>query len=73
MRARNQRVVSGVESMVGGPATALESFDGIGRVQAFGEIWQARCAQPVVKGELLDVVAVEGLTLEVVRSQSAAG
>lgn len=70
MRARNQRLVSGVESMIGGTATALDSFDGIGRVQAFGEIWQARCAQPVVKGELLDVVGVEGLTLEVVRSQS---
>jgi membrane-bound serine protease (ClpP class) len=69
MRARNQRVVSGVESMIGGHALALDSFVGMGRVQAFGEIWQARCEQPVVAGERLDVVAVDGLVLAVVRSQ----
>lgn len=72
MRARNQKLVSGVESMIGGRATAVESFQGTGRVQAFGEIWQARCVQPVEKGERLDVVAVQGLTLDVVRSQASA-
>lgn len=66
MRARNQRVVSGAEGMVGGEATALEDFETTGRVFAFGEAWHAQSARPVRKGDLLEVREVHGLTLEVV-------
>jgi membrane-bound serine protease (ClpP class) len=65
MRARNQRVVTGAEGMVGGEATALEDFETTGRVFAFGEAWRAHSARPVSKGDLLEVRAVDGLTLEV--------
>jgi len=30
--------------MIGGLAEVLDDFDGLGRVRAFGEIWQARGA-----------------------------
>lgn len=65
MRARRQRVVTGHEAMLTETAIALEDFTDEGWVRAHGETWRARCAVPVVKGQRLRVVKVEGLVLEV--------
>lgn len=71
VRARTQRVVSGVEAMIGGEARALEAFTGQGRVHAFGEDWQARCVQPVEAGDRLLITGIDGLVLQVDANQAA--
>ncbi len=68
VRARRQRVTTGAESMVGGAAEAMEDFTEKGHVFAFGEIWNARSDLPVVKGQQVRIVAMEGLNLIVTSS-----
>ena len=63
VRARQQRVVTGHEGMVGAIAVALEDFTENGAVWAFGERWKARTETPVRKGDKVRVVDVDGLTL----------
>jgi membrane-bound serine protease (ClpP class) len=69
MRARVRPVVSGVEQMANLNATALEDFEHEGQVFVRGERWQARSLTPVVKGQLLKVTRIDGLTLEVEPAQ----
>lgn len=63
LRARQQPVVSGIGSMIGMPAQALEDFEHSGQVQIGGEIWQGRSATAVKRGSQHRVSAVEGLTV----------
>lgn len=65
LKARHRPVVTGAEQLVGSEAEALEDFVGQGHVRAHGEIWQARAAEPVHKGERLRVTGLDGLTLRV--------
>lgn len=65
MRARRQPVSSGVGDMRGQLATVVADFDGVGRVLIRGEIWQARSDRPLRRGEVVRVVAVQGLVLQV--------
>jgi len=65
LRARERRIVSGVEELSGMSAEALEDFDGEGPVWVHGERWRARTAAPVSKGQRLTVTRVDGLVLEV--------
>jgi membrane-bound serine protease (ClpP class) len=63
MKARQQKIVSGPEAMIGISGEALEKFDGTGRVRVLGEEWQARTRLPVKRGARVIVVGREGLTL----------
>ena len=65
VRARQHKIVSGVEEMSGMSAEALEEFTDEGAVWVHGERWHARTAAPVHKGQRLRVRRVEGLVLEV--------
>ena len=65
MRARRQPVSSGVGDMRGQLATVVADFDGVGRVLIRGEIWQARSDRPLRRGQIVQVVAVQGLVLQV--------
>lgn len=65
VRARQRRVVSGVEGMLGGEGLALEEFVGTGRVRAFGESWEAHCDRPLKKDDRVRITAVDGLVLVV--------
>ena len=67
-RSRQRPIVSGVESLVGRRAVALETFESEGPVLVQGERWQASTAAPVAKGERLYVQAVDGLLLEIAAS-----
>jgi len=68
MRARRQPVSSGVSDMRGQLATVVADFEGVGRVLIRGEIWQARSDGPLRRGEVVRVVAVQGLVLQVALS-----
>jgi membrane-bound serine protease (ClpP class) len=62
---RNPRV-SGTESLLGRTAQSLAAFDdGQGRVHIEGEDWTASSDQPVGRDEPVEVVAINGLTLQV--------
>jgi membrane-bound serine protease (ClpP class) len=70
MRARAQKIVSGIEAMIGGHATVTRTFtphDDVfqGQVWAFGESWRARSRNAFSEGDDVRVDAVEGLVLEV--------
>ena len=62
---RNPRV-SGSEALIGQKAEALDDFSaGTGRVHIEGEDWSARSNSPVGRQDVVEVVAVDGLVLEV--------
>ena len=65
IQARRQKVVTGVESMIGAEALVLDDFDGRGSVRAFGEVWGASSAVPLQKNTKVRVTHVDGLTLTV--------
>jgi len=65
VRQRRRPVVSGREEMVGSDGEAVEAFDGRGRILVHGEVWQARAAVPVDKGQRVTVRQIDGLVLVV--------
>jgi membrane-bound serine protease (ClpP class) len=65
VRLRNRGAVSGIDSIVGGTAVAMEGFAGEGMVWLESEAWRARSAVPVDKNQKLRVKAVDGLVLDV--------
>lgn len=65
VRARRRPVVSGAEGLLREEARAVESFDRAGLVQVHGETWSAVTRVPVVAGQRLRIVHVNGLTLAV--------
>lgn len=64
-RARRQPVVTGVEELVGHLAVATRDFHGRGQVRIRGELWQAESGVPVLRGQSLRVLAMDGLVLRV--------
>ncbi len=66
LRAQFGESKSGVGTMVGQTTTAMEKIDQErGRVMMMGEIWKARSDTPIKKGDKVEVVEVDGLTLRV--------
>lgn len=69
IRARQQKVVSGTEALIGSTAVALDSFEDQGHVRAFSEIWKAKSDEPIAKGEQVKIVEMDGLILKVKRQE----
>jgi len=65
LRVRRRASVSGVESMIGKTGTALNEFQGRGRIHAFGENWNAESEQAIEKGAKVTITGIDGLTLKV--------
>ena len=57
------RVRAGAETLIGARAVATTDLAPEGQVRVQGELWQARAAEPVAPGEVLRVIAREGLVL----------
>ncbi len=71
LKARGRPVVSGREEMIGGIGEVLEGFDGKdGWAQVHGETWHIRSRQPLVQGQRVRVVRMDGLILEVEPEQA---
>ncbi|HEY0662241.1 MAG TPA: nodulation protein NfeD [Lysobacter sp.] len=64
-RVRKRPVVAGVADLSGQLAIALGDFEGRGRVQIRGEVWQAESTAPVRRGQQVRVLAMDGLVLRV--------
>ncbi|HEY5999542.1 MAG TPA: nodulation protein NfeD, partial [bacterium] len=69
LKARRRPPASGREGMVGAVGEALQDLAPTGNVFVHGEIWSARGAGDVRKGDRVRVVAVNGLSLEVRKDQ----
>jgi membrane-bound serine protease (ClpP class) len=66
IRAQRLPSVAGAETLLGRQVPALEAIDASGgRVFLEGEYWKAVSASPIQAGQLVVVVAREGLTLKV--------
>lgn len=65
IKTRRQTVVTGQEEMVGEHGIALEDFAETGQIRTHSEIWTARSAIPIAKGQRVRVTGMDGLTLTV--------
>ena len=71
LRLRRRGAVSGVESVIGGVATALEDFSDTGKVWHQGEAWKARSSAPVTRNQQVVINNMDGLVLVVEPVQQA--
>jgi membrane-bound serine protease (ClpP class) len=62
---RRYRVRVGAEALVGERAEVITSCAPDGRVRLRGEIWSAHSTEPVGRGRQVEIIGIEGLTLEV--------
>ena len=59
-------VVSGREELIGSSGTVVQDFDGSdGWARVHGETWRIRCKQPLVQGQKIRVLSMDGLILDV--------
>jgi membrane-bound serine protease (ClpP class) len=65
IKARRRPVVSGQEELLHARGEVLNDFEGKGRIRIHGEIWWAASAVPLKRGERVEVVAIDGLVLQV--------
>jgi len=65
LRSRHKAVVTGREELIGAVGTALEDFEGVGRIHVRSEIWTARTGIPVHKGQRVRVKGMDGLILSI--------
>jgi len=65
VRARRNKVVTGVQGLVGETGVAQTALSPQGKVFIHGELWDAIASAPLPIGELVRVNRVDGLTLEV--------
>jgi len=65
LKARKNKVTTGIEAMIGEIATVQTALAPEGKVFIFGETWNAVAPQPVSPGERVVVKKVDGLKLEV--------
>ncbi len=71
VRARWAGIRTGREAMLGAPVEVMEAFTETGWVRAFGETWQARTTVPVVPGDQVEVISLDGLTLIIAPTQTS--
>ncbi|MGL1833961.1 NfeD family protein [Rhodocyclaceae bacterium SMB388] len=65
VRARNRRVVSGREDLIGKIGTVTSTDAGGTYAHLHGESWQVESATPLAPGDRIRVVAIDGLVLKV--------
>ena len=65
VKLQRRGAVSGKASIIGGTATATESFNGAGKVWLEGESWQAQSTVPIEKDQEVRVTSMDGLILHV--------
>jgi membrane-bound ClpP family serine protease len=61
--------VSGQEAMIGQIGIAKTDLDLKGQVHYGGELWNAEASQKILKGQEVEIIAVENLKLIVKRKE----
>lgn len=70
IQAHRQRPITGAEGMVGAHGFADTDIIPEGKVLVHGEYWNATSAEPIGKGESVEVTAIDGLRLTVRKSKA---
>lgn len=65
IRARQRKVISGSEQLIGSIATVIADFESKGEVHVYGEIWQAHSDVALQRGQDVLIVSLDGLVLNV--------
>ena len=66
LKSWKRPVVSGSEELIGSSGEVLEDFDGKdGWARVHGETWRIRSRQPLVRGQKIRVVRMDGLVFDV--------
>ena len=73
VRSRRVALVSGDSAMLGEKAEVMEDFAEQGQVWVHGELWQAVTKQPVKKGQLIPIKAINGLKLILGNKENTTG
>jgi membrane-bound serine protease (ClpP class) len=63
--AQALKVQTGMDRMIGTLARVKGDMNGEGFVYVAGELWRARCRQPLSDGEIVRIESYDGLTLGV--------
>ncbi len=69
LKVGKNRVMMGINSLIGESGQALTDFEGEGQVRVGAEIWHAVCGAPLKKGDTVNVESVQGLILHVVKKE----
>jgi membrane-bound serine protease (ClpP class) len=72
-RAHKRAVVSGREEMPGLPGVVTSVSKGVAYAEVRGESWRVRCKEPLSPGDAIQVVALDGLVLQVIRVRAGGG
>ncbi len=73
LRARRNKVVTGIEGLVGEIGTAQTALAPSGKVFVHGELWDATATSEVGVGQSVVVERVEGLQLQVTPAKAGIG
>jgi membrane-bound serine protease (ClpP class) len=65
VRAMRRRPVTGSEGMIGLVGVAKTALAPRGQIAVRGELWEAMSEDPVEAGRMVEVTAIDGLTLRV--------
>ncbi|HTA42686.1 MAG TPA: nodulation protein NfeD [Bryobacteraceae bacterium] len=65
LRARHNKVVTGVEGMIGQTGVAVGELDPAGTILVSGEYWSARTTGHVSASDPVRITGIDGLTLQV--------
>jgi membrane-bound serine protease (ClpP class) len=65
MKARKRPIVSGREELIGDIGEVVDDFEHEGWIRVHGELWRATTSTPLRHGQKVNVIAINGLTLEV--------
>ena len=73
VKSQRSQPITGEAGMLGSVGQALTAIDpgGTGRVRTRGEIWTATSAEPITVGDMVRVVALQGLLLTVQPDRTA--
>ncbi|MGH8685841.1 MAG: NfeD family protein, partial [Nitrosospira sp.] len=69
LKSRRSPIVSGREELIGAMGEMLEDTLGEGMARIHGEMWNVRCAQPLVRGQKVRVTGIDGLILQVTSAE----
>jgi membrane-bound serine protease (ClpP class) len=65
VRARRNKVVTGIEGMIGGQAVTVGDLNPSGTIRVRGELWNAQSSRRVAGSAPVRITGIDGLTLKV--------
>lgn len=69
VKARRRAVVTGLDHLLGASAAVESVSAGVAWVRLDGELWEARCSEPLAPEDAVTVDSIEGLTLTVSKTK----